>query len=506
MSKILNKIILTKYGKLEGVELERGIAWRGIPYARPPINELRWKCPQPPVAWTGVRDATRFSPRAIQLPAPVRNFVPTFTGDDPTNLSEDCLYLNVCTPKESMESKKSLKPVLLWFHGGGFHYGSGPNMIGDGEIFAQKGIVVVTFNYRLGAFGFLNLKDILGKQYSSSANCGIYDQIAALKWINENIEDFGGDPNNVTIAGVSAGAKSVINLISSPLAKGLFTRAISQSGGEHVIDIDEGELLTKKFISVLEEKGINTENLLEISPQDILHAQRQLGEGVRATWIWRPTIDGNVLTHPPVKALNNGAGKDIPLLIGFNCNEAISFDLPDPTATEQVFSILESIYGKGRASEIIELYAKNRPGATMRKVLQDIMTDERYRIPTVRIADAQSKHAQVWMYRFDGPTPGWDPTSYGGHGAECPLVWNIGINKEDYEISNFANQIQEAWAAFIHGEKPNSQGLPFWNQYELTKRLTMILDVTSKIENDPNGLERELWEGLYWNSGTWWSL
>src|SRR5580700_2635373 len=225
----------TAYGQLRGTEIADGIiAWRGVPYARPPADELRLRPPQPPEPWSGVRDAAAYGDRSPQ-PEPV---------PDPSlpPASEDCLYLNVTAPAGAAG-----RPVLLWIHGGGYEMSDGTRQAGDGAAFARThGIVVVTFNYRLGALGFL---DVPGEQPTGAL--GLHDQIAALRWTRENIAAFGGDPDQITVYGLSAGGKSVTTLLASPLTTGMIRRAAESSGGDHVKDPAQAEALTGRFLREL---------------------------------------------------------------------------------------------------------------------------------------------------------------------------------------------------------------------------------------------------------------
>ncbi|MBQ5550901.1 MAG: carboxylesterase family protein, partial [Bacteroidales bacterium] len=213
----LSTIVATEYGKVEGYEKDSLKIFKGIPFAAPPVGDLRWKAPQPATPWTDVKKTTEFAKGPIQ-------------GDaNPENFSEDCLYLNVWSPAKTADAKM---PVMVWIYGGGFSFGSTADPSHDGEILSRNGVVVVSITYRVGNLGFLSLPELSAENPQHvSGNYGILDQIAGLKWVKNNIANFGGDPNNVTIFGESAGGISVSMLCASPLAKGLFQRAISQSGG-----------------------------------------------------------------------------------------------------------------------------------------------------------------------------------------------------------------------------------------------------------------------------------
>src|SRR5580693_4289545 len=252
----------TAYGQLRGTEIADGIiAWRGVPYARPPAGELRLRPPQPPQPWSGTRDALAYGNRSLQP-----DLAEVTVGPPQPPMAEDCLYLNVTAPAAAVPPGPGGRPVLLWIHGGGFEMGHGSDQAGDGAAFARShGLVVVTVNYRLGALGFL---DVPGERPTGAA--GLHDQIAALRWTHENIAGFGGDPRQITVYGLSAGAKSVTNLLASPLTGGMIARAAESSGGDYVKDEAQGQALTRRFLGEL---GAAPERLRSVSADDLLHAQ-----------------------------------------------------------------------------------------------------------------------------------------------------------------------------------------------------------------------------------------
>ena len=279
-------LVATRAGAVRGVDLGDVLVWQGIPYAAPPVGELRLRPPQPAVPWQGVREATAPGNAAMQsvlpgLPAPV--------------MDEDCLYANVAAPPPDGR----LRPVLVWVHGGGYLTGSGVDMYGDGRLFARThDLVVVSFNYRLGSLGFLDIGD-------SSGVSGLLDQIQALRWVRENIAAFGGDPKRVTLYGLSAGAKSVANLLATPLTRGLIHRAASSSGGgDHVATPAQAKAVTVRF---LRELGVSADRVREVPAAEMLAAQDAIATGAKALWIWRPVIDGTVLSGRPIDAIAAGA-------------------------------------------------------------------------------------------------------------------------------------------------------------------------------------------------------
>ncbi|MBU9224635.1 carboxylesterase/lipase family protein [Burkholderia multivorans] len=501
------KIVETKYGLVRGIDLESCIAWRGIPYARPPVGALRWQPPQPPLPWTEVRKADLFSARAMQVPNP--DLTPpkgrTVT-DDPNLISEDCLYVNVCAPGRGCgKGSAKLLPVVVWIHGGGFHFGGGPDVIGDGISLAEHNVVVVTFNYRLGALGFLSLEPFLGSSYADSANCGLLDQVAALEWVKENIARFGGDPANVTIMGVSAGAKSVINLMSSPRSAGLFHRGISQSGGDHVIDANGASELAGLLLRKLGLGRGDAGKIISLPADMILAAQSEIAAGVRATWVWRPCVDGRTLVDRPLKVFAVGKQSVIPLLAGTTQFEARAYDLPEPTCLDEMSREMRMIFGND-GERVVNAYIDAYPQLSRRDALRVLVGDERYSIPTMQLLDLHSAVAPCWRYRFDGPTPGFSPERRGAHGAECASVWKIGMDDADAPTRRMCAAVQEAWIEFARTGVPASPNFPAWAQYESRRRLTMMIDVESKMVADPEASTRALWQGVEWMPDTWWPL
>ncbi|AMM30777.1 Para-nitrobenzyl esterase [Sinomonas atrocyanea] len=493
----------TQQGSVQGVALGDTLCWRGLRYAAPPTGARRWLPPQEPAGWSGVRRADRFGFRAPQVITP--ELVPTggaAISDSTSPSDEDCLFLNVCAPSEA---PGAALPVLVWFHGGGYSWGSGAHYIGDGQALAEAGVVVVTVNYRLGALGFLRLGHLLGPEYEASANCGLLDQIAALRWVHENIGAFGGDPDRVTIAGVSAGGKSVATLMAAPAARGLFQQAIIQSGGDHVVSMDRAEELTDALLHALSLDRADARSLLGRPTEAIGAAQQELAAGARATWLWRPAVDGLCLPEAPTAALASGHAQGIRLMAGVTRNEAGSYALADPTAADQAPRVLREIFG-GDAETVMEAYAASRPGASEHELQLAILGDERYGIPTIRLLDAQASHAPCWRYRFDAPTPGAPPEKWGFHGADVSFVWGIGLDGADEQSLGLSEAMREVWVSFINGGIPDSADLPAWPEYEPAQRRTMVFDLPSRVEADPAKAERQAWDHASWEPGTWWPI
>src|SRR5580692_9524345 len=371
----------TRDGKVRGAEIADGVlAWRGIPYARPPIGALRFRPPEPPEPWAGVRDALEYGNRS-----PQGGLGPPAPGAPPTD--EDCLYLNVTAPAGAAG-----RPVLFWLHGGGYEMGDASQAAEDGVAFARShAVVVVTINYRLGALGFL---DVPGESPTGAA--GLHDQVAALRWTWENIAAFGGDPDQITVYGLSAGGKSVTNLLASPLASGLIGRAAESSGGDHVKDAAQAEALTGRF---LRELDADSERLRSVAAADILNAQLAVAAMPRSTWIWRPSVDGVALTSGPLAAIAAGSAAGVPLLLQTCARECALYALLAPDGPGQADRVLAGYFGQETTAHIMAAYAGAFPDVAEDALRTIVMTDERYVARTELLADAQAAHAPVWRSR-----------------------------------------------------------------------------------------------------------
>jgi len=460
-------IVATRNGRVRGVDLGGAVAWRGIPYAQPPTGSLRHRPPLPATPWFGVRAATTFGARAMQtvLPAGIVPGPRPSAVDDPQRISEDCLYVNVCAPDRPSATPR---PVLVWIHGGGYLTGAGPDGIGDGEIFARNhDVVVVTFNYRLGAFGFLD-----------DTNCGVLDQIAALRWVRDNIAAFGGDPRQVTVGGVSAGAKSVATLLAVPAASGLFQRAISQSGGgDHVTTPEVARATVDRL-------GISRRLIPVVPAGELLAAQQAVSPPMYGVWTWRPVVDGALLPDIPVRRIAAGSATKVALLASSATNEAGTFVGLDPRAASPAPRVLAEAFGSARAQEILAVYGDD---------LAAVMTDERYGIPTLRLVDAQCAFAPTWRYLFDGTLPGAVPAA---HGTDVAFAWGLG-DFGDPAAKELSRLMHAEWGSFVRDGKVS------WTPYATTTRPTMIMASPPRVEEDPGSARRRAWDDLTWPSGTW---
>ncbi len=488
-------IIETKSGKIQGcIEDELGI-FKGIPYAEAPLGELRFSPPVAKKSWDDVLETTAYGPCAYQGYSQLEEFL-----GKPEPESEDCLSLNIWTP--ATDGKK--RPVMVWIHGGAFMIGTGKDPMYDGSALARRGdVVVVTINYRLGTFGFLYLK---GK----TINVGSLDQILALKWVNENIEKFGGDPENVTIFGESAGGYSVIALCTMPTAKGLFKRIIAQSAP--FIDVHVSEKISKKILRKLNIKGGNLDALREVAPETIIDAQNKVFEADPVNIMaLRPLITGDIFPIHPLKAFKKGDCANIDLMIGTNLEEFKLFAAMEPLKTmveagaeKLLIGYLGMVSGinADTSNEIISTYKEAREGIESLDLFNALVTDFAFRISSIRLLEAQSVHQpNVYNYLFTWPSPGLDGILGSCHSLEIPFVFGTldAPTLKDFvkgAPEDLSGKMMDAWIAFARTGNPNHDALPEWAAYDSEARATMFLGDECKLVNAAFDKERAAWDGL----------
>jgi para-nitrobenzyl esterase len=440
-----------------------------------------------------VRDATQFAPDIAQADLPVARML----GSDGSASNEDGLYLNVWTPA----CDDARRPVLVWIHGGAYLFGSGAVSWYDGTHFAQHGdVVVVTINYRLGPLGFLHLADEFGPSAAGSGNAGILDQVAALDWVRESIAAFGGDPDNVTIFGESAGANSVGTLLALPAARGLFHRAIAQSGaGAWVSTRERAALVATRMLDSLDVRPGDLETLQALPVGEILAAKPDLSDeadtGITAL-AWQPVIDADVLAGSPIEVVAAGSAAQVPLLTGTNQHEITLFQILDPSLAELDDS---AIVGRLHAlvrdpADLLRSYRRVTPDVPAKELWSMLATDGVFRIPAVRLAEAQSRHGRVWMYRFAWETPVFGGRLRSTHALEIPFVFDTlaqpGADKltgNGPERAAIATAMHQAWIRFAR------TGDPGWPAYETPRRATIRFDRDIEVLDDPDGTQREAW-------------
>lgn len=488
-------IVESAYGKVEGQDLGGISVWKGIPYASPPIGDLRFRPPVPPVSWKGVLDTTEFRSIAPQVP----NKIMKFLGYESGTSAEDCLYLNIWSP--AADRKK--RPVMVWIHGGAFAGGSGSSPLYDGASFAAEGdLVIVTINYRLGVFGFLHVGEHGGEEFKGSGNCGLLDQVAALQWVRENIEKFGGDPYQVTVFGESAGAMSIGVLLTLPSAKGLFQRAILQSGAAANVHQPEiAEKVAGRLLAALEIDSKNIAQLREIPEQQLLKAAALLPYMSLV-----PVVDGISLNQHPEQALAEGAAKGISILIGTNKDEYRLFSYFDSRwksgDEKEITAIFERTFGLDWRG----IFATMPEDTTLNQAIYDeLMTMSVFTAPATTLAELQTKQrAPVWMYRFDWESPVLNGGLKACHALEVPFVWNTlekpGVEKLTGEAigrEKLALDMHRTWIEFAKNGNPNNPALPEWPLYNLKKRPVLIFNEKHQLINDPSREERENWRRTF---------
>jgi para-nitrobenzyl esterase len=473
-------------------------AFLGISYAAPPFGAYRMRPPQPVLPRQGERDATAFGPTV-----PKGDYPPQYARLFPEVVipGDDCLNLNVWTP----DINAAGLPVLVWIHGGSFMNGSGSVGAYDGTAFARDGVVCVSINYRLAAEGFLFLGD-------GTANLGLLDQLAALRWVQDNISAFGGDPARVTVAGESAGAMSVTTLLSMPLAEGLFVQAIAQSGAAaHTLTKDEGRMVGGYLAEALgvppdreSVKAVPLDKLVQAASDLVVEVQTapdpaRWGQLALSLLPFAPTVDGSVLPAAPLASIAAGQGGNVPLLIGSNRDEARLFLVAAATIDlidDATLAAAASAYGL--SADGLAVYRANRPGAHAGDILAAVITDWFFGIPAIRVAEARaaSGASNTWMYRFDRPEPHHNRGFGACHAAEIPFVFDTTARNEvhpligDTPSQAVAERSHRVWVDFITHTDPG------WATYDPASRTTGLLTENIDPIDDPAADERALWDGI----------
>jgi len=485
----------TNYGKIRGIKVKDNVLrFTGVPYAKPPVGALRFKAPVEPEPWTEIKDTTEFGPASIQ---PYDEVEVASHGPQ----SEDCLLLNIWT--QGLDNKKK-RPVMVWIHGGGYFTGGTTDPAYDGAMFVKRGdVVLVTIQYRLGALGWLYLDEVTGKEFRDSKNNGLLDQAVALRWVKDNIENFGGDPDNIMIFGESAGGSSVTTLMVMPTAKGLFSKVIAQSCTfKYSRNKERGRRYTKAFMK--ESKVDDLSGLMRLSEEQIRSAMYEISNqaSFMSDWMFGPIFDGDPLPEDPYDYIAKGNTSDILLMHGSTKDEYhywLNYN-PDEmreTPRESMLDLYKDAFGLSddQLDKLYEFFTEYYPHKSKSDKYIDIASWGFFRYPHARLSAAQTQHGPVWEYLFEWSSP-LDREKGSCHGIELPFVFH---HEDDEQFGEnppkaLMDQVQNAWISFARNSDPNHSDLPEWPQYKKKDKPIMVFDVNPRVENDPDGILRDKWE------------
>ncbi|HXA93443.1 MAG TPA: carboxylesterase family protein [Steroidobacteraceae bacterium] len=500
--KSASSVVETTAGKVRGTQQGQLCAFKGVPYGASTAGERRFMPPVRPQPWTGVRDALELGHRSPQLISSFHGFVPpeleAMDRDEP--MGEDCLVLNVWTPGPGHGHKR---PVMVWLHGGGFTSGSGGFIIYDGARLAAKhDVVVITVNHRLTAVGYLYLAGVGGEHYASASNVGNLDIIAALEWVRDNAAAFGGDPGNVTIFGQSGGGGKVSSLMAMPAAKGLFHRAIVQSGAAvKGIPRDAATHTAEAFLARHDLKPDQVDRLRQMSTEQLL----SVTEASRGPPLnFGPVVDGHTLPTDPFDPTAPALSAEVPLLIGTVESEVAFFpnQVLDPIDDAGLHAHVKQTVrnaSDAQIDQIISAYRAGRPTASNTDLYLIIASDATFRAGVLTEADrkaAQGK-AAVYQYYFTWRSPVREGKLRAFHTVEIPFVFDnvdaatsmVGSAPDRYAL---ADQMSSAWVAFARTGNPNHRGLPHWAPFDTKQRVMMVFNDECKALSDPHGSEQHV--------------
>jgi para-nitrobenzyl esterase len=511
-------VVETTNGRLRGLRAGAVHQFKGIRYGSPTDGPLRFMPPQPAAAWTGIKDAVSFGPSAPQhhnqmpgnhpgTPPPIHDIYKWYWAAD-LPIGEDCLSLNVFTPSVDDTAKR---PVMVWLHGGGFANGAGTARGFDGTYLARDGdVVVVTVNHRLNIFGHLHLAGTTDERFADAGNTGMLDIVAALEWVRDNIESFGGDPANVTIFGESGGGAKVAYLMAMPVAKGLFHKAIIQSAGFRAIDPNGAARAADKVLKKLAIDGSDLGQLANVPVEKLLDVMSAVTRSENGNDYFRPAADGRTLFERPFHDGAPAISADIPLLIG-TCEAEATFSM---STDIRLFSLTrdELVTEAGKfaavdikdAERLFAAYEAANPQAKPTEIYTHIRSDIHFRIGSIHAAELRVKQnaAPLYKYLFTWKSPAEGGRFGATHTLEIPFVFGtvdlapeIVCNAPDrHEVSR---QAMGYWVNFARTGDPNGSGLARWPAYSLATRDTMLIDRECRAVSDPYSEGRKQSERFY---------
>ena len=486
----------TATGRIRGVDVGGIKTFKGIPYGASTAGANRFMPPQPVAAWTGVRDALEYGASAPQREPGVtpRNSELGVAAAGLPPEGEDCLVLNVWTPAVGDGRKR---PVMFWCHGGGFVTGSGSSPATDGTNLARRGdAVVVSVNHRLGVLGFTYLGDVAGPRFEQTGDAGMLDIVQALEWVRDNIAEFGGDPGNVTIFGQSGGGRKVATLLAMPKAKGLFHRAIIESGATlKLVEREQAAVVARELLTTLDIPAARFRELQQLPLDKVMSAYFATVRRMNVeqmTMGFSPTVDGTAVPAHPFHPVASAVSADVPLIVGSTRTEltssadAAAFSLDAAGMRARIGELLGDSAGR-----VIETYSRANPGATPSDLYFLIASDERYSAPVMKIAERRAAlgRGPVYLYYFRWETPLDGGRLKSPHTIEIPFVFdNVKTSRMTMDAPSapaLADKVSDAWLAFARTGNPNTGKLPPWPAFDAKRRATLVIDDVSTVVDDP---------------------
>ena len=503
----------TAYGRIRGTEI-RGIrVFKGVPYGASTAGRNRFMPPVAPEKWAGVRDALAYGASAPQTEPGARRassaIAVAAAGLPPEG--EDCLVLNVWTPAVKDNRKR---PVMVWCHGGGFATGSGSSPVTDGANLARRGdVVVVSLNHRLNVLGFSNLASVASADFAASGDVGMLDIVRALEWVRDNVAEFGGDPNTVMVFGQSGGGRKVATLLAMPSAKGLFHRAVIESGATlQLVEPEAGARVARELLATL---GIATGEgqALQAVPLDrLMEAYFAVVRKMNVdqmTQGFSPAMDGRIVPQHPFHPVASAVSAGVPLMLGSTRTELTSsgaaddFSMSDAAMRARVRTLLGT-----HADRAVDVYGRANPGASPSDLYFLIASDHRYSGPVMKIAERRAAlgAGPVYLYYFRWETPVDGGRLKSPHTIEIPFAFDnvdaaARLTGGGAEAKALADRVSDAWIAFARTGNPNTPKLPQWPAFTAADRPTMVIDTRSRVERDPIREQRlVMWDALGYRS------